>query len=71
MLVVQCVQRVEQTTKKAILLASFLCVSISDHFRPLLSVSVSLWRKVDARNVRLYTIRIGSTPTFFYFHLCI
>ena len=30
----------------------------------------SLWRRANARNVRLYTIRIGSTPTF-YISICI
>ena len=34
------------------------------------SFSVSLWRSANARNVRLYTIRIGSAPpTFLYFDL--
>ena len=32
-------------------------------------VTVFLWRRANARNVRLYYHRIGSTPTFLYFDL--
>ena len=32
---------------------------------------VSLWRRAFARNVRLYYIRIGSTPTFLYYELAL
>ena len=31
--------------------------------------SVSLWRKANAQNVKLYTIHIDSKPTLLYFDL--
>ena len=52
------------------LINSVIWVSLFYKFTRFLNfVSVSLWRRANAQNVKQYYIRIGSTPTFLYFNL--